>query len=103
MLQEDDSMTGGEVEIVGFPKFWQQAHDLRQAAFDAIHDIDAVQISLLKKLVKSPLEAVIRHMVKINCNSLSALVTILMNGHGSDGHENRAQHVGNGRDGGLSE
>lgn len=78
-------MIGGEVEMVGFPNFWQQAYDLRPAAFDAIHDIDAVQIPLRKKPVKSPLEAVIRHMAKINCNSLSALVTLLMDGHGSDG------------------
>src|SRR5207249_2643434 len=34
--------------------------------------------------VKNPLQAVIRHMTRINLNSLSALVTLVMNGHGSD-------------------
>lgn len=77
-------MTGSEVEMVGFPKFWQTAYNLRPAAFEANHALDKVQMPLLRKPVKNLLQAVIRHMARINLNSLSALVTLVMNGHGSD-------------------
>ncbi len=88
-------MAAGEVEMVGFPKFWQQAYDLRSAAFDAIQEIDAVQIPLLKKPVKSPLQAVIPAYGKDQLPFAQCAGDASHERPWQRRHENRAQHVGN--------
>src|SRR5438093_5111341 len=85
--------------MVGFPQFWQTAYDLRPAAFEANHALDKVQMPLLRKPVRNPLQAVIRHMTRINLNSLSEYARDARNERSwKRRHEDCAHHVGDSRD-----
>jgi hypothetical protein len=69
---------------VGFPEFWQKAHDKYPNAFKAIHDLMLIQQAIFLKSLSEPLHKVIRHLSKITMNSLGALTTLVLNGYGND-------------------
>ena len=79
-------MDSDDIEmVVGFPEFWQQAHDVNSAAFQAIKELRPLKAELFSKPVAEPLHKVTRMIAKITYNSLGALTTLLLNGYGSDG------------------
>src|SRR6266542_4202766 len=75
----------GRIEQVGFPDFWQKAHEVRPQAFKAISELMRLQQKLFLQPLSEPLHKVIRHIAKITINSMGALTTLLMNGYGNDG------------------
>src|SRR5262245_29080982 len=74
----------GKLEVVGFPEFWQKAHDVKPAAFAATLDVQRVSNQLFKKAISEPLHKVVRAIAKSTVNSLGALTTLLLNGYGND-------------------
>lgn len=70
--------------MVGFPEFWEKAHDLYPAAFKAIHELLPLQEEIFQKPVTEPLHIVMRHIAKIGMNSLGAVTTLVLNGCGND-------------------
>jgi len=69
---------------VGFPEFWQKAHDMKPEAFLAIHELQGISDDLFNKTISEPLHKVIRQIAKTTVNSLGALTTLLLNGYGND-------------------
>ena len=75
----------GAEMMVGFPEFWQQAYDVKPAAFQAIKELEPIQVDLLEKYVCDPLHKVTLRLAKITYQSLGALTVLLLNGHGGEG------------------
>ena len=78
-------MDSDDIEMVGIPEFWQQAHDVNSAAFQAIKELHPLKAELFSKPVAEPLHKVTRMIAKTTYRSLGALTTLLLNGFGSDG------------------
>ena len=77
-------MHSNTVEMVGFPDFWQKAEAANTAAFEAIKDLFPIQQVLFSKPVSKSLHKVTRMIAKVTCNSLTALMVLVLNGCGSD-------------------
>jgi hypothetical protein len=73
-----------KITAVGFPDFWQTAHDKFPNAFGAIHNLIPLQQAMFAKPLGTPLHKVIRHISKMTLNSLGALTTLALNGYGND-------------------
>jgi len=80
----ETQMGMGKIAAVGFPDFWQTAHDKFPDAFTAIREMISVQQELFQKPLTEPLHKVIRHIAKMTLNSLGALTTLVLNGYGND-------------------
>ena len=70
--------------IAGFPRFWQEAHDVQPDLFEALHDIGPLATKLFSKPVQGSLHRVLHYLAVLVSNSLGAVVTLCLNGYGAD-------------------
>ena len=84
MQQHAPVASNGRVTVVGFPKFWQTAFNLKPAAFEEVRRIGDIQNEIFTKAPKNQLERVLRHLAKNAMNTLGATLTLCLNGYGHD-------------------
>jgi len=66
------------------PEFWQQAHDRHPLIFRAAKDLEPLHNKVFKRRVTEPLHRILRMLAMNVSNSFGALITLVLNGYGSD-------------------
>lgn len=69
---------------VGFPEFAQGIYYQYKSAFEVIKELESLQKEILIQPPSEPFHKVVRHLVKMNANSLGAVMVLVLNGYGND-------------------
>ena len=80
-----DNRIQNHVRTVGFPDFWQRAHDRFPQFFD-VASVELISIGneAFKGLLSRPIDKVARHLSRTVWNSLGSVMVLALNGCGVD-------------------
>ena len=70
--------------VAGFPQYWQSVHDEYAPVFESVKELETLGNGMFEKPVSSPFHEVVRSIAQNVMNSFGALITLVLNGYGSD-------------------
>jgi hypothetical protein len=70
--------------VPGHPEFWDIGHQTAPKFFEAVKTLEPSLNDIFSVGPSDPLHKVCRHVAKMVCNSLGALIVLTCNGYGND-------------------